>query len=300
MAEFPTHVEVKEQGLQTLRDTFKSAYKQIVNEIDGATNFGVQNRKQILSQIDRHLTDLGVDVNAFVKQEIPTYYKLGANQAVEQLQYLGAEVPIKSGFNIVHRDMIANLVNETASSFADSIQTVGRSAQALLGKKVREEIRQQIATGVIQGSTLPNVTKQIKQILADEGLSALVDKNGRHWQLDTYAEMLFRTKTVEARNMGLANRMLENGYDLVQVSIHFSTHEACRVWEGKILSMTGNTPGYPTVDQATEDGLFHPNCRHAINALAPDLAAKTLAWNPITKKYEPGGGLTLAQQLGNE
>jgi hypothetical protein len=73
--------------------------------------------------------------------------------------------------------------------------------------------------------------------------------------------------------------MAENDYDLVQVSAHGAT-DVCGAWEGKILSATGATPGYDTVADAEADGLFHPNCRHAINVLIPSLARQTQAYNP--------------------
>jgi len=38
-----------------------------------------------------------------------------------------------------------------------------------------------------------------------------------------------------------------------------------------VLSLTGRTPGYPTVDQARAAGLFHPNCRHSLGAYIPGL-----------------------------
>ena len=34
-------------------------------------------------------------------------------------------------------------------------------------------------------------------------------------------------------------------------------------WQGKVLSITGKTKGYPTLEEAKAAGLFHPNCRHA-------------------------------------
>ena len=92
-----------------------------------------------------------------------------------------------------------------------------------------------------------------------------------------YSEMLIRTKAVEARSTGMMNRIVENDYDLVQVSSHGAT-DVCGKWEGEILSVTGNTPGYKTVQMATDDGLFHPNCRHAMNVIVSNLAAETKAY----------------------
>jgi hypothetical protein len=104
--------------------------------------------------------------------------------------------------------------------------------------------------------------------------------------------MLIRTKAVEARNRGLINRLVENGVDLVQVSTHNSEHEACRRWEGRILSITGNTAGIPTVQDAVDAGLFHPNCKHAINAVNAELALNTKSFNPQTKQYETTAGIS--------
>jgi len=49
----------------------------------------------------------------------------------------------------------------------------------------------------------------------------------------------------------------------VKVSTHLGACELCQPWQGKILSFTGKTEGYPTLEEARAAGLFHPNCRHA-------------------------------------
>ena len=285
MPTYPLSVEVNEKNLMAVTDIFKSAYKEIVDEIAGATNFGTYNRKAILSQIEKILTDLGIDVDEFIKEELPKYYKQGADQAIKQLLHVGAEIKRAEGFNRIHRLAIVALVDETATAFGESISGVNRSAQHLLGKAVKDQITQEIALGKIKGEALKTVTNNIKALLKEEGLDALVDKAGRGWTLDRYAEMLVRTKAVEARNRGLMNRMVENDYDLVQVSDHGTDHEACAVWESKVLSVTGLTPGYKTVEEARQAGLFHPNCQHAINALVPDLAERTKAYDPDREDY---------------
>lgn len=40
--------------------------------------------------------------------------------------------------------------------------------------------------------------------------------------------------------------------------------------DGKVLSLTGETPGYPTMDEAKAAGLFHPNCRHLYGLYVED------------------------------
>jgi len=68
---------------------------------------------------------------------------------------------------------------------------------------------------------------------------------------------------MEAHLQGTANRLVEQGHDLVKVSTHRGACELCQPWQGKILSITGKTPGYPTLEEAKAAKLFHPRCRHA-------------------------------------
>jgi hypothetical protein len=276
---YPTQVEISESNILKITNTFKASYKDIVREITTATNFGVANRRAILRQIEYILTDLGTDVHEFIKEEIPSYYESGADEAILQLRNVGAPIKIREGFNRVHKEAIFALVDDTSRAFGESLTGVARSANQLLGKATRDAITQNMATGITAGKSLREVKKTIVGTIQQQGLDALIDKSGRTWTLDRYSEMLFRTKAVEARNRGLMNRIVENGYDLVQVSAHGAT-DVCGQWEGKILSATGETKGYPTVADAEAGGLFHPNCKHAINVLIPSLSRKTSAYDP--------------------
>jgi hypothetical protein len=243
-----------------------------VREIVDAKGFQLYNRRQILANIQDALEKLGVKVADFIEQEIPAMYKEGARDGVRQLRDQGVEVRIRSGFSRFHKEAIAALVDETQTSFLETMTGINREAKVLLGKGVRDLITLRMAGGAVEGKSLKEVKATVVGILKERGLAALIDKGGHKWELDRYAEMLIRTKAVEARNRGLANRMVENGYDLVQVTTHNSDHEECRVWEGKVLSLTGQTKGYPTVADAEKQGLFHPNCKHAINVVVPELA----------------------------
>lgn len=276
---YPENIIINDENIAKLTAIMKQTYKDVVAEIATATDFGVKHRKEILAQIRKILTDSGVDVNKFLKDELPSYYEQGAKDAVKQMDNIGADVPISTGFSKVHKEAIMALVDDTSRAFRESLSGINRSANLLLGKATREMITQNIAKGITAGEALSNVKKSIKATLEEQGLSALKDKGGKTWQLDTYAEMLFRTKAVEARNRGLVNRVVENGYDLVEVSSHPSSCDLCGPWQGMILSTTGATPGYRTVDEAESEGLFHPNCRHAINVLIPKLANMTSAYD---------------------
>ncbi len=44
------------------------------------------------------------------------------------------------------------------------------------------------------------------------------------------------------------------------------TCDKCKAWVGRIVSITGKTPEYPTLADAKAAGLFHPRCTHNISA----------------------------------
>jgi len=78
---------------------------------------------------------------------------------------------------------------------------------------------------------------------------------------------------MQAHLEGTANRLVEQGHDLIKVSTHRGACELCQPWQGKILSITGKTKGYPTLEEAKAAKLFHPRCRHAYS-LSIDLDAE--------------------------
>lgn len=276
---FPQTVELNENNIKKLTTLYNKAYGQIVGELEGATSFGVANRKAILQQVENILTELGGEVNTTLQKEIKKYYEVGAKDGVLQLQKVNADVAVASGFNRIHKEAITSLVDDAQTSFGDSLTGVGRSTQLALNKATKEQLTTQMAIGKVGGKSLDSIKAVLSGTLRQQGLPALKDKSGRTWSLDRYTEMLARTKAVEARNRGLANRVAENGYDLVQVSSH-GADDVCGDWEGMILSVSGQTDGYPTVSDAEADGLFHPNCKHAINVLVPELAKLTNAYLP--------------------
>ena len=130
--------------------------------------------------------------------------------------------------------------------------------------------------------------------MAREGLPFFVDKAGRKWGLDTYAEMAVRTATNKALRAGHTNTMVEHGIDLVVVSSHKNPAPQCAPFERKVLSLTGQfAPGThrigdnivsvaSTMQQAEESGLHHPNAilggDQAIDTFAGAVGASKCAY----------------------
>lgn len=196
------------------------------------------------------------------------------------------KIDVTALFTPIDRQAVSALIDSSTSAFADALSTVGRSVKNITSDLFQQEVKARIAEGVVTGETRKVIAASVKQKIEDQGIAALKDKGGASWSLDRYSSMLVNTQLAEARNTGLSNKMLQNDNDLVQVSDNGSSHQDCADWEGQVLSLTGNTPGYDTVDDAEGSGLFHPNCQHTLNAVEPDLAEATYGWNTDTQQYE--------------
>ncbi len=268
-------VKIRQGKIDDLIKVYRQTYKDITETIVGSTEAGRIQKARVMATIKAQLKDLGDDVDKWAKANIAQYYLDGANTAIQDLRALGVDLTKTSGLAAVNKAAIEAMVSETSGALFEAITGIQRNAGNIISYGVRQQTNFTIAEGKLKGEALKTVSGLVSSRIKDEGIDALVDSAGRSWSFERYAEMLVRTKGVEARNQGMANRMLQNGYDLVQVSNHGSSHPACAEWEGQILSITGDTPGYPTLSEAESDGLFHPNCQHAINPINPDIAELT-------------------------
>ncbi len=135
-----------------------------------------------------------------------------------------------------------------------------------------QQIMANATTGLLAGTdTRVQATQKMLNEFASKGITSFVDKSGRNWNLSTYAEMCARTVSSHAALQGHIDRQLEVGEDLVKVSSIGTTCPICMRWQGVVLSISGNSPKYHSVDEAKSAGLFHPNCKHTLGMYIPEL-----------------------------
>ena len=128
-------------------------------------------------------------------------------------------------------------------------------------KKIMTEASTLSVAGV---ETVRKSAQRAMDSFALNGITGFTDKLGRKWDLQSYAMMASRTINSNAALQGHMDRMAELGRDLVQVSTKNATCPICAPWGGKILSVSGKSMKYPSLDSAKAAGLFHPNCQHTL------------------------------------
>ena len=126
-----------------------------------------------------------------------------------------------------------------------------------------------MATGTI---TSREAVQSALDQFANRGIGSFVDRAGRTWDMATYAEMAALTAIERATIAGYVDTMREYGFDLAQISSHHGACPLCEAWEGVVVSVSGETRGYPTLDEAEGAGCFHPRCLHTISTYYGDLS----------------------------
>ena len=246
-------------------------------EINRLVKFYEQAEREILDRINRallrgnqteYLDAMKKNVEAILQQlregnrtwcteAIPRVYTEGLKNADAMLKDAG--VSITAGFGAIHQQAAQVLAENAYQRFEDVVQVIGRQVNDIYRELALENVR-----GTVVGyDTWKQTARRFREQLAERGVTGFKDRSGKMWNMRTYTEMVARTTTMEAHLQGTANRLVEQGHDLIKVSTHRGACEKCVPWQGKILSITGKTEGYPTLEEAKAAGLFHPRCRHA-------------------------------------
>lgn len=240
---------------QRLVRLYESAEKEILKSINKALLKGnsTRNLDTMLAQVRAIRKDLLNGARTWSTQAISGAYLEGIK-----------DTGLSGSIGAIHQQAMQVLADNTYQRLADVDQVIGRRVDDIYRNLAMENIRGTVA-GV---NTWKQTAQNYKNQLADQGITGFKDAAGRQWDMTTYSEMVAKTSTKEAQREGTGNRLLEHDIDLVEVTGGESerTCEACANWVGEILSLTGKTEGYTTLQEAKDDGLFHPNCTHGIVA----------------------------------
>lgn len=247
-------VILTEQEIRRLMLFYATAENEILTEINKGLAKGnnVRYLQTMRANVGVVLDDLLDGSREWCEQAIPRIYVEGMRNADRAFRD-------RLAVGLVHQQAAHILAENTFARFEDVAQLVGRRTN---------DIYRALSLDAVRGSTMGYKTwkqtaRKLRDDLLERGITGFVDKAGRQWNLNTYAEMVARTSTMEAHIEGTKNRLLERGHDLVKVSTHMDACDLCEPWQGEVLSLTGNTEGYYTLDEARDEGLFHPNCKHA-------------------------------------
>lgn len=195
----------------------------------------------------------------------------------------------KQEFLQTFRNMNAEMQNGATQSFLKAITYVVSQEQKrydILDEAVRKEF---------EGRARQKVVADSIRKLINENVPAFVDRAGRKWSAEAYANMYTRTNVhnmsldvVDKRNEDYSN-------DLIEVSKHAGARPLCAPYQGKVYS-TGNRSGttkdargntvrfkpLSSTSYGEPAGLFGINCGHQKYPFIPGFSFNDI--KPLSKK----------------
>lgn len=231
-------------------------------------------KQQVISQLRTHVAASDAAVRDWLIRGIGISYVAGTNYATKVLKSIGFKAPAgapsltpvtvellqSAPFLKPHLQVVNTLLSSAYLDFGNAMTGYIRGAENILNDALKRQVRSSIAEGRLEGSSIADIKKVVKNTIGDSGFTVLIDRGGKEWSLGRYSEMLARTHINKAANEAAINRTSDYGVDIVEVSSHGASDEACASEEGQLYSISGNSPNYPPLDG--HEPPYHPNCTH--------------------------------------
>ncbi len=171
------------------------------------------------------------------------------------------------GFIKTNEDAIKAITQKYLNVLGDSRLQMLRSTNDAYKKIIYDVSKKPI----IGANTRIQAARKALSSFADEGLSSFVGSDGRQWEIRSYVEMASRTTVSNALREGRLSRLESEDKDLILIDSVPNPSPLCTPYEGKVLSISGDSDKYDSLDSAVANGLFHPNCRHSFTAYTEGL-----------------------------
>ncbi|MDF2010204.1 phage minor capsid protein [Priestia megaterium] len=217
------------------------------------------NDEVIQNEVEKLLTD------SFVKGQAQALLSLGEASSL-------AEATKQVSGSLLAKQTIDKVLQDT---YEDVLALTSRTDKRIK-QTIREVAGQILRNNAIQGLTYDTNRKEVMEKLLKKGFSKTVKDNfkgvtdsaGRKWELKRYVNMMVKTKMSQAYTEGVRAECIDRGIDLAVISSH-GARDACRQFEGMVISMTGATSGYYTLDELrASNKIFHPHCKHTVTPLS--------------------------------
>lgn len=240
-----------ERSITAFGDVYRRAEVKIHAELsvildDPNQSRRVRRLRALAAEIDRRTSSLEAEARAFLNSSLPSAWSAGANNAaVGQFTWTQG-----------HRQALGLLAQDTYTEVLRATRRMSRDVKTL----VRGAASEVLPSKVITGQTALGAGRELEQRLLRMGVSALTYADGRNIRASTYAEMLARTKTAAAYNLGGLNQMKGAGIRFVEV---IDSADCGLVTHGDGFKPQGTVM---PVEVMAAYPISHPNC---IRDLAP-------------------------------
>lgn len=301
-----------EKDLKKLEKIYKQAFLDIVEQLKNVQPYEllkIEVYEAQLRQLGFIIKQLNKDSYDWIDRtlnEAFEYSLKGAtvSRSIEEARTL-LEAKGEIEFSLYARDRIDALISDT---YADVLQATTFMENSLKDL-IREVQSAVISTEIAKQRGSVTMAKNLRQEMLAKGFSkslleenwkGIIDARGNRWDLTTYTKMLAKTKLQQAQFEGAKARAQFNETDLAIISSH-GAKDACRFFEGMIISLEGKTSGFKSYTELKNSQLiFHPNCQHQVHPIGDyEALPATLKQKSAEKEAVAEGVLKDPQRFKN-
>lgn len=258
-----------------LAETAKREWRKTIREIRKEISFmsdqldiggSVADRERVIRQVQYHINRLNRRLDLMMDNQLMTVAKTAHEEAVEQTHSDDSVLRFDPKYA---KETLKLIQARTGGGMAATFtRAMSQNAVTALRNAVVSAFMEHAATGG-SARALANLIRDKWQVAAgDERNFKFVDRSGREWDTARYIQMNVRANSMRMYNHQIVRDFAEAyDSDFARISKDGRTAhscDACQYWAGRIVSISGKAKGFPSIEEAEDDGMFHPNCIHTL------------------------------------
>jgi hypothetical protein len=241
---------------QELSNIFLKCERDIIRYILSGERYTLAEQEAIMARIIYRVDKSQTQADAWAERTTKDVYIQGA-------KIIAGLLAVKWIYSTQDQQAIQALTTSTQTSLHEVFSGFVRSSSNMLSGATQQRIQTLIAEGRLNQQHITDITKTLANDLR-KGAIVLRDKAGRNWTAKNYSDMYARTDIMKGYNQGAINQMLEHDEDLMRITRSSEPCEFCIPWENKIVSISGRSRKYPSIQDAENEGVWHPRCQHRL------------------------------------
>jgi hypothetical protein len=219
-------------------------YKKGEKEIRQAIDENLEDPYRMRAETDRIRRGLLMNAASWLGITVPSLYLAGSRKKV----LLGP-----------HEKAAQAMAVQEYNRFQEADAQLSRHIEEIIA----EAEKRRIQAALSQSKAKVDYTGLKGRVVAHKTI------DGKELGLANYIMMVALTAARNVFNQGVENEIREKGSDLAMISreVRVNSCDSCRKWAGKIISITGDTTGYPSYEDAKAARVFHIHCIHYLISL---------------------------------
>lgn len=251
-------VAIYREGIQAIKAQLDEMLMQ--GELDDAKFLA-----QMMAQYEQIVAQLNSDASQWVQDVLTEVYQNG----VENGAYAaGASEAVIANISLSrpHRLMANAFIADTQSDLLKMTQYVDAQVRTAVQGAVGQAIRNKAGRGSNNvGELSAQTLRNLRKTFAEAADTVIIDKLGRRWTAERYADMIAYTKQKDAHDEATRIEALDRGVEYGLI-VGPSATDACKYHVGRIVRLTeAGDDQYMTLDELkASNQIFHPKCRHRV------------------------------------